>query len=224
MTQPPMNAEVEAEPGGGTIWRWLGLFAAGLATVTMFGMIAGFSAASLEQGWSRFTLLDGAILSVIVAVTAGLGWLTWRLGRKLFGQNGHVPRRERRSRNFLLASGAIGVVIGILLAGTDFMTGGGDPFAVLSSRPLPPTFAIAMAVFLIVFLPALSWQWQKAIDEHERQAYFAGAVVAAYVYMIIAPAWWFLWRGGLVPAPDGIILYFAFNLTFLIVWFWKKYR
>ena len=222
MTQSQIDSDLDA--GGGTVWQWLGLCAAGLGTVTMVGVIAGFSSKSLEHGWSDFSLRDGAILALIVAITAGLGRLSWRLGRKLLGTDAHIPRRERRSRNILLFSCAIGMVIGIILAGSDMMSASDDPLSVLSDGPISPLLAIGMTLFLVLVLPVLSWQWQKAIDEHEREAYQVGAVAAAYMFLILAPAWWLLWRGGLVPEPNGIILYFAFNFTFVIVWFWKKYR
>lgn len=222
MTQPQIDSDLDA--GGGTVWQWLGLCAAGLGTVTMTGVIAGFSAKSFEHGWSDFGLRDAAILALIVAITLGLGWLTWRLGRKLLGPDAHIPRRERRSRNILLVSVAIGMVIGIILAGSDMMSASDDPLSVLSDSPIPPALAIGLTLFLVLVLPVLSWQWQKTVDEHERQAYQAGAVAAAYMFLILAPCWWLLWRGGLVPEPNGIILYFAFDITFLIVWFWKKYR
>jgi hypothetical protein len=222
MTEPQIDSDLNA--GGGTVWQWLGLCAAVLGTITMSGVVAGFASKSIEYGWSDFSLRDGVILALIVAITVGLGGLSWRLGRKLVGPDAHVPRRERRSRNILLFSCGLGMLIGIILAGSDMMSASDDPLSVLSDSPIPPALAIGMTMFLVLVMPLLSWQWQKSIDEHEREAYQVGAVAAAYMFLILAPAWWLLWRGGLVPEPDGIILYFTFNFTFLIVWFWKKYR
>lgn len=90
--------------------------------------------------------------------------------------------------------------------------------------PVPPTFAIALAVIWGLALPVISLFWYRAIDEHERAAYRDGAEVAAFAYMIGAPIWWILWRGGLVAPPDNGFIFIAFNLIYAGVWLWRKYK
>lgn len=221
MTQPHIDSDPDS--GGVTFWHWLGFFTVCLVCVTMIGVVAGFTSVMVEEGWAEFTVRAGGVLALLLAIIAGVFWLGWRLARKLFGSRAQMPRRERRSLNMLMLSFGIGIVLAVILAGADMMSASDDPLSVLSDSPIPPALAIALTLFLVLVLPILGWRWQQSIDEHEREAYQVGAVAAAYMFLILAPAWWLLWRGGLVPEPDGIILYFVFDFTFLIVWFWKKY-
>ena len=41
--------------------------------------------------------------------------------------------------------------------------------------------------------------------------------------MIGAPVWWFAWRGGFAPEPDGVIIYAVTVSVLGIIWIWKKY-
>jgi hypothetical protein len=76
-----------------------------------------------------------------------------------------------------------------------------------------------------LLLPAVSIYWHRhATDEVEADAYKTGALYALNVYMIGAPVWWFLWRGGLAPAPDGIAIYFITVATVGVIWLYRKYR
>lgn len=90
--------------------------------------------------------------------------------------------------------------------------------------PVPPTFAIVLAAIWGLALPVISLLWYRTIDEHERAAYRDGAEVAAFAYMIGAPIWWILWRGGLVVPPDGALIFITFNFIYLGVWLWRKYH
>ena len=222
MTAPQIDRD--DDNGGGSPWRWLGLLGAGFASVTMLGAVAGFLSEALKDGWSAFTVRDGVVLGVLVAVAAGCAYAAVRLSRRLFGPEARIPTRERRSRNYLLASFGIGVVTAIVLLSADVMSVSDDPLSILSDSPISPVAAVALSLLLLTVLPVLGWRWQKTVDEHEREAYQSGALAAAYMFQIVAPVWWLLWRGGLVPEVNGIILYLAFDFTFLTVWFWKKYR
>lgn len=206
---------------GGTLWRWLGLIAAIFATIMAVGMVAGFTAASAGHG---FSLLDGAILGALLMLALGLALLVYRLARPLVGNGAQVPTRERRSRNILIGSSLLGGITGMVIAIVGLSGEDNSAFALLSNGPVHPAVAIGMAFVILFVLPLISWQWHRTIDEHERDAYRSGAVAGAYFFMIGAPVWWLLWRGGLAPRPDGIILYFVFDFVFLAVWLWKKYR
>jgi hypothetical protein len=94
----------------------------------------------------------------------------------------------------------------------------------MSNAPLPPGFALALVLIIGVLLPAVSIYWHRhATDEVEADAYKVGALYALNVYMIGAPVWWLLWRGGLAPAPDGTIIYFGIVATMGVIWIRKKY-
>jgi hypothetical protein len=74
-------------------------------------------------------------------------------------------------------------------------------------------------------MPVVLWFWHtRAIDEQEANAYKDGGYYAAYAFLMLTPLWWLLWRGGLLPEPNGFAIYMAFSLVWTIVWLWKKYR
>lgn len=214
----------DADQGAsGHLLSWIGLLIASLAMVMVAGAITGFSVEAIETrgGFNGRTL---AILGGMVALLILLGLLCWRLTRRLFGPAGDVPRRERMSRNVMIGSGMLGGLIGGLLAAFGRPGSGGSAAELLSNGPIPPTLAIILCVVTLGIVPLISLYWHRVIDEHERSAYRDGAVAGTYVYMLGAPAWWLLWRGGLAPEPDGVAIYLIFTFLVLIVWFWKKYR
>lgn len=100
----------------------------------------------------------------------------------------------------------------------------GDHLSQLLEAPLPTWFAVAVALVWGVVLPVISWRWERVVDEHERRAYHAGAVAGFYVMSVGAPVWWFLWRGGLLPPVDAVLLYLAVLAAGGIGWAWRKYR
>ena len=94
-----------------------------------------------------------------------------------------------------------------------------------SDSPLPLALAVLLAVFWGVIMPVIAWFWHtRAIDEQEANAYRDGGYYAAYGYLMGAPTWWFLWRGGLLPEPNGTLIFCLFAIIWTAVWVWKKYR
>jgi hypothetical protein len=133
---------------------------------------------------------------------------------------------ERANHRLLLISGAIGGVIGLVLA-LSVLTGHHDDATVgqaMVSGPIPAWLAIAIALIWGVLMPIISIRWERVVDEHEREAYRDGAVAGFYVIGCGAPVWWFLWRGGLVPPVDSALLYAAVLIVTGAVWLWRKYR
>ena len=120
--------------------------------------------------------------------------------------------------------GIFGGIIGLTLALTGNMEAANEP-SPFASGPMSPMLAVILAVAIGVVLPAITFYWHKhVVDEQEDAAYRAGALIAIYAFWFVAPVWWFLWRGGILPQPDGVALYFMTAFIALIVWFWKKYR
>jgi len=202
-------------------WRWLRIVGLSLALIFLIGVAAGFVAAHLERqhglNLRAFALLSGIALAIV-----GCGWLLVRDIRRPTGEE-PLTAKERLNRNILIGSGLIGAAMSAVI-----MIAAGEDLAkssVFSSAPLPPTVAIVLVLVMGVLVPALSVYWHRsAVDEQEADAYKTGALYGLYVFMIGAPVWWFAWRGGLVPEPNGIAIYFATILTVAVIWIWKKYR
>ena len=138
-----------------------------------------------------------------------------------------LNRRERLNRNIMLIIVLMGVVAGLVLGFiSDHRQESHSVFDIFTDEsPLPVSFTIAFAIFWGIVMPVVAWIWhRKAIDELEAAAYRDGGYYAAYTFIIVVPAWWILWRGGLLPEPHGVAIFLAFNMIWLITWFWKKYR
>ncbi len=133
-----------------------------------------------------------------------------------------LSRKERLNRNILIGCAVLGGVLGVSLA--IFEPDPAENFSIFSKAPIPAIAAIIFAVIWGIIVPVISFFWHRTVDEQEAHAYREGAYYAFYLYVFGAPLWWILWRGGLLPEPDGIAIYYATLLTCGGVWLWKKYR
>ena len=62
------------------------------------------------------------------------------------------------------------------------------------------------------------------VDEHEERSYQFGGLAALYLYGFATPAWWLAARGGLVPAPDAMVIFLGVMFVWCVGWFWRRYR
>jgi hypothetical protein len=217
------GAEVEGNVGRSLAW----ITVAAIGTIFTAGAIVGVISAATEDGHA-LSLTAMALVAGLVAIIGALIYTQWNLARRLRIGGGPMTSREKLNRNIMVGCGLLGAVIGAALVATDGSISGGaatDPLSVFSDTPLPVAIAIALAIFWAVIMPVIAWFWHtRAIDEQEANAYRDGGYYAAYAYLIGAPTWWFLWRGGLVPEPNGTTIFFLFAIIWTAVWFWKKYR
>jgi hypothetical protein len=96
-------------------------------------------------------------------------------------------------------------------------------FSNIGNASIPASFALIFAVIIGIIFPIITYIWLRNIDEQELHAYKEGSFWALHIYMIGAPIWWILWRGGITSPPDGILIYLIVNLTVVTIWFQKKY-
>ena len=211
------------ENGGRNALRILGMIFCGFGIIMLLGAITGFLSVHMAEGGGPLNLAGYAILAALISVTLVLAFAIWRLFRQMKRSDKKVPQREKVYNNFLIGSFLFGGVTGLILA----LTGSFDETeaGLISNDAMSPMLAIIMSVAIGVFMPAVTFYWHKnLVDEQEEAAYRFGALIAMYAFWFIAPVWWFLWRGGMLPEIDGIALYFITIFVALIVWFWKKYR
>jgi hypothetical protein len=209
--------------GSQRLKRGLKLTGLGVATLFACGMILGILVRQFEDGGS-FELRRALILGAVAVAAVTCGWLFQRTLRTAPTGEDPLTAKERLNRNILVLCGVLGAVIGLAMGVVEPRAVTGSA-SILSNGPLPPAFALTVVLLTGVLLPAVSIYWHRhATDEMETDAYKTGALYALNVYMIGAPVWWFLWRGGLAPAPDGIAIYMITVATVGIFWLWKKYR
>ena len=217
---PELDGE-EAEGNVGRSLAWIAV--AGLGTVFTAGAIVGVIAAATEDG-KGLSVTAMAIIAALVAIIGALIYTQWNLARRIRTGGGPMTSRERLNRNIMVGCAVLGALIGALLVAMDGVMPSG-PITIFKDGPLPLAIAVLLAVFWAVIMPVIAWFWHtRAIDEQEAHAYRDGGYYAAYAYLIGAPTWWFLWRGGLLPEPDGVTIFCGFTIIWTAVWFWKKYR
>ncbi|MFM2236631.1 MAG: hypothetical protein RL209_665 [Pseudomonadota bacterium] len=210
------------EAAGGNGLRILWMILCGFGIVLLSGVITGFLSASMAEGGSALKMTDYAILATLISVTLLLAFIIWKLFQRMKSSREKIPHREKMYNRVLIGSFLFGGVTGIALALTgSFDANETDLFA---TGAMSPMLAIIMSVSVGLIMPAVTFYWHKnVVDEQEEAAYRFGALIAMYAFWFIAPVWWFLWRGGMLPEIDGVILYFITIFVTLIVWFWKKY-
>ena len=204
--------------------RWLRTTGLSLAVFALIGVAVGFLIAHNEHG-GEFGLYPTAFLVGVALLLAGCIWLLVRNVSKPTGEE-PLTAKERLNRNIIMGSGALGGVMGMLVVLAIWASGEEvEPFAAFSNAPLPTGVAVVLVLVIGVIIPVMSFVWHRsAVDEQEEDAYKTGALYGMYVFMIGAPVWWFAWRGGFAPEPNGVIIYFATIVTLGAIWLWKKYR
>lgn len=89
---------------------------------------------------------------------------------------------------------------------------------------MPGWFAILAATVLVVAVAAGSYAYHRTMDELQRLDNYWAAALGTNVLLLGYPVWLILWKGGLLPAPDAMILFLAVLATTMIAYFWRKLR
>lgn len=221
VTELIMVDPIEEEDTGGRGVLWM--MVAGIGIVMTAGAIAGYLAEHQAQGGGPLGTSGIITMAVFAAIIAGLSFFIWRSGKAIHGSTAKLLRREKLNQRITVACALLGGAIAIaLMVASPTADGAPD---VLSDGAIAPWMAVLLSIIIGIGLPILSYYWHKrVIDEQEEAAYRAGALIAIYAFWYIAPVWWLLWRGGMLPAPNGVALYLMTTFVALVGWFWKKYR
>jgi hypothetical protein len=208
--------------------RILWMTVSGFGIVMTAGAIAGYLAQHQAQGGGPLDAADLMVMAVFGAIIIGLGYTILRNAKGLKRDDNDLTPRERLNRNIMIGSTALGAVLGgtLVAAGNlDLANPTSSALAFFDDGVIPTAVALIMVFLWAVVMPVVAWFWHtRAIDEQEAAAYRDGGYYAAYAYLILAPVWWLLWRGGLLPEPNGVFIFIAFAVIWSAVWFWKKYR
>jgi hypothetical protein len=127
-------------------------------------------------------------------------------------------RAERaRSRTFAMVCAGLVLVGGIIGAALSYLYHS-------EAHLLPRHWAVAVTLLYLVGTCLGSWLFFRRIDEVELRDNLLAGTVAIYFYAMLYPAWFFLWKGGLVAEPDHQALFIATMAALSVAYFWKKIR
>ena len=219
MTVPP-EALLDEPPRERPWLLPLKLAGIGLLVSSAAGGAIGGAVAASERGWT------GPRVAVVVAFAlvaiAAAAWIVRLLRRR--PDTGPEARNVGTARRMMVLSGAIGGVLGMLMAVAG-LSGANRPtgFEAFSNAPLPPLLAAAIIAVLALVIP-ISVTWHRSIDEHEAAAYRFGALLGINVYFFLSTVWWIAARGGFVPAPDGVAVFFVTIGAWGLGWAWARFR
>lgn len=213
MTDMPDDTERRDSP----LARW-----GRLAAASLVATLAGAYAAGMIVGGTRHDhqgphslAFYGEVLAAAM-IAAGAVWVAVRNRSVLI-----LPAspRMREAGLMLYLSAGVGLAASIALIwlmGADF---GLELF--FTDEPLPAEAALILAAMFAAGI-ALSVRWFLLVDEHERAAHDFGTVTAFYAYLTISAIWWLLARGGLVYAPDGVLIFWLTLAVWIAGWAWRR--
>jgi len=188
------------------------------------GFLAGYLSLHFDGSGKPLSILSFIIVFSGLLITSGSLYFTYHAYKNRAIIEGPLTGRESLNRKILWGSGLLGGIIGVVLVFSSNELGE-NPFTVFSNAPIHPALAIILAIVFTIVMPIIVYIWQtRASDEQEMHVLRTAAYYAFYLYIIGAPTWWILWRGGLVPEPNGIAIYFITLYTYGAIMLWKKYR
>ena len=220
LTESAMVNPVEDENAGGRQILWMMLSTLGI--MATIGAVIGYLAAHQAEGGGPLDTAAIVTVTVLTAIIAALSFVIWRGRHRIKNSGFRETSRDKMNVRMTWGSGIFGGLIALALIAGDIM--GANDGNIFGNGALPPALAIIVSVAIGIVLPAVTYYWHKrVIDEQEEAAYRTGALIAIYAFWFIAPGWWLLWRGGMLPEPDGVALYLMTTFVALIIWFWRKY-
>lgn len=132
-----------------------------------------------------------------------------------------VRARQRKRRIYIIVGilFALGMISGFLVGYFEDEDAG-----LMAAAIIPPYIAILSATVFVGAVTLGTWRLTQASDELERKINTGATVMAGNVLLIGYPAWFFLWKGGLVPQPDALGLFVAGIIASAVTYVWAKLR
>lgn len=131
-------------------------------------------------------------------------------------------RAEQRKKRISTVVGAlfcVGAASGFLIGFFEDENAG-----LLAANSIPPWLAVVTAIVFVVAVTFGSWKLMQVSDELERVIHTKTTVVAGNVMLIGYPAWFVLWKGGIVSEPDAFWLFVAGFVSSALAYAWYKFR
>lgn len=131
-------------------------------------------------------------------------------------------RARQRKRRINLV---VGMLFGMgLIAG--FLVGyfEDEQAGLVAANSIPPWLALVSALIFVVAVTYGSWKLMKVSDELERTINARSTIMAGNVMLIGYPAWFILWKGGIVTEPDAFWIFVSGMAASVLAYAWYKFR
>lgn len=126
--------------------------------------------------------------------------------------------RSRRLAWTIGICGVAGLAIGFTLARVE---GKGGLF---DGGTIPAWSALLFSAAMLGAMAWGTWRFHGAMDELEQRDNLMASALALNFYMGGYPIWFILWKGGLVPEPQHMILFVLTLLATALAKGWYKLR
>jgi hypothetical protein len=93
-----------------------------------------------------------------------------------------------------------------------------------SGGRIAPAGAITIVLLYLAAMVSSFWYACRKTDEVEARDTIVAVAVGGGAYGLVYPAWYFLWRGGLVSEPSHEALYLMLIVVITLAYFWKRLR
>lgn len=130
-----------------------------------------------------------------------------------------AKQRQKRINSVVGGLFCMGLIAGFLVGFFEDENAG-----LLSANSIPPWLAVLSTTIFVIAVTYGSWKLMQVSDEHERVIHTKTTVIAGNVMLIGYPAWFMLWKGGLVPEPDALWLFMAGIISSVLAFAWYKFR
>jgi hypothetical protein len=131
-----------------------------------------------------------------------------------------LAARRRRFWGWLATLGLLGGIAGGI---SGFITGHEDiGMDAITALPLAAKYGI-VGVLVAAFLAGCVGYY-RAIDELEIMDNLWSSTASYYVFAILIPAWWLLWKMEAAPEPNVWVIFFAALAAGLGVYGWRKWQ
>ena len=135
------------------------------------------------------------------------------------GERLHAERR-RRFWTLLGVLALIGAISGFI---GGFMVGHQDASGIALSPSLL-TLAAAGVVLVAILVAYFSWRFFVTVDEVELADNLWGSLIGFYVYAILFPAWYAMYKLGKAPEPDDWLIFGAAMITASVAYGFRKWQ
>jgi hypothetical protein len=136
---------------------------------------------------------------------------------------GEGERREaaRRRKRWLIVAGLLGIGIASGYSAGHYDSGAD---AVTGPAAWPPAVAVGLAGIYLIASIGGSFLVNAVLDEVERKRGHMAMSFAGNALIVIYPAWYILWRGGLAVEPIHWVLFASFWLSLALATLWFRFR